>query len=562
MEHKLDNIHEYFQLPISFNESKMSVPENVVTDLELQGAKEGKSLYNSIFECEDIYARATCDMWREYYTHDKVFLKDTQKLLSSDINYNIEPLHCWNKIKGEAEFDEKYHFINMRYFKFLNYNSIFLQLLSLYKFASPLITLVYPIFVLFIPLIILKYYNKVNVSFDQYYGVVKMFLMNNSVVKLFTEFSLQHWRQSFYLLLSAFMYMFSIYQNIMSCIHFHANMKHINTYIIELRNYTQQEIELMDRFHEKCKNLSTYQKFLETMNTHKQILISNSKLFEMVNSYKWDFHNLSHLGYSLKMLYMIYHDSSFHNAIMYSFGFNGYIQNMKDIQYNLKQKYIAPASFGKKTKFNQAYYPHFKTKKHVKNTYSFEKNLIISGPNASGKTTLIKSTLFNVLLSQQLGCGFFKRGCIKPYKFIHSYLNIPDTSDRDSLFQAEARRCREIIRLLDKNKKASHFCIFDELYSGTNPYEANASAYAFIKYMTGKNIDFMLTTHFVELCESLDDDRNIDNVQMDIQEDNDRIKYLYTMKSGISRYRGGVHVLKDLDYPSEIIELTREYLKV
>ncbi len=80
--------------------------------------------------------------------------------------------------------------------------------------------------------------------------------------------------------------------------------------------------------------------------------------------------------------------------------------------------------------------------------------------------------------------------------------------------------------------------------------------------MTGKNIDFMLTTHFVELCESLDDDRNIDNVQMDIQEDNDRIKYLYTMKSGISRYRGGVHVLKDLDYPSEIIELTREYLKV
>lgn len=561
MEHKLDNIHEYFQLPISFNEKKMSLPENVVTDLELQDAKHGKSLYNTIFESQDTYAMATSEMWREYYTHDKNFLKETQKLLACDIEYSIEPLKCWDKIKGDHDFDDKYHFINMRYFKFLNYNSIFLQLLSLYKFASPLISLIYPIFVMFIPLLILKYYNKVNVSFDQYYGIMKMYLMNNSLVKLFTDFSLQHWRQSFYLLFSAFMYIFSIYQNIMSCIHFHANMKHINKYIIEIHHYTQQEIQLMDSFYDRCKNLSTYKKFLGVMNSHKQVLITNNKLFEKINPYKWDIHNLSHLGYSLKLLYMIYYDSSFHNAMMYSFGLNGYILNIKDIQDNLKQKHISRASFGKNTKFDQAYYPHFKMRKHVKNKYSLEKNLIISGPNASGKTTLIKSTLFNVVLSQQIGCGFFKRGCIKPYKFIHSYLNIPDTSDRDSLFQAEARRCREIIHLLNKNGKAHHFCIFDELYSGTNPYEANASAYAFIKYMTNRNIDFMLTTHFVELCESLDEERKIENVQMDIQEENDRIKYLYTLKSGISRYRGGVHVLKDLDYPSEIIDMTREYLK-
>ncbi len=561
MEYKLDNIHKYFQLPIFHNKKKMTVSDNIKNDLELLDAKNNHSLYNSIFEENDVYGESTSDMWSEYYTNDKEFLKDTQKILSSKINYDVDILQCWNKIKSDREFNERYHFIDFKYFTFLNKNSLFLQLLSLYKFASPLITLIYPIVMMFIPLIFAKYYMKMNVSFHQYYSLIKMMLMNNSVVKLFTEFSIHNWRQSFYLLFSACMYIFSIYQNIISCINFYKNMKHINNYIIELRNYTSKEINLMNQFADNCKNHSTYNEFINVMNKHKEVLIENNKIFNRVIPYKWNYHNISHMGFSLKLLYQIYYDTHFHNAIMYSFGFNGFICNIKNIQNNLHRKHISLAKFGKKTKFVKAYYPKFKNLKHVKNKYTLSKNLIISGPNASGKTTLIKTTLFNILLSQQIGCGFFKTGSIKPYKFIHSYLNIPDTSDRDSLFQAEARRCKEIISLLDKNKKDTHFCIFDELYSGTNPYEANASAYAFIKYMLNKNIDFMLTTHFIELCESLNKCSNIENVQMQIKSDNDSIQYLYTLKKGISHYRGGVHVLKDLKYPDEIINMTKEYLK-
>ena len=87
-----------------------------------------------------------------------------------------------------------------------------------------------------------------------------------------------------------------------------------------------------------------------------------------------------------------------------------------------------------------------------------------------GHQTIIKSAkkivldLFNLILSQQLGVGFYEEAKIKPFMHIHCYLNIPDTSCRDSLFQAEARRCKEIIDALDENKDDSHFCIFDELY--------------------------------------------------------------------------------------------------
>ena len=68
-----------------------------------------------------------------------------------------------------------------------------------------------------------------------------------------------------------------------------------------------------------------------------------------------------------------------------------------------------------------------------------DKNIIITGPNAAGKTTTIKATIINLLLSQQLGLGFFEKCQTSTFDYIHSYLNIPDSCSRDSLFQAEAK---------------------------------------------------------------------------------------------------------------------------
>lgn len=56
----------------------------------------------------------------------------------------------------------------------------------------------------------------------------------------------------------------------------------------------------------------------------------------------------------------------------------------------------------------------------------------------------------NIILSQQIGYGFYDSANINPYDYLHSYLNIPDTSGRDSLFQAESRRCKEILDSLEK----------------------------------------------------------------------------------------------------------------
>ena len=159
-----------------------------------------------------------------------------------------------------------------------------------------------------------------------------------------------------------------------------------------------------------------------------------------------------------------------------------------------------------------------------------------------------------------MGVGFYEKALFVPFKHIHCYLNIPDTSGRDSLFQAEARRCKEILDIVMKNKNDTHFCAFDELYSGTNPEEAVMSALAFMKYlMKYKNTNVVLTTHFHHLCDCLDKDEKIENLHMEIEKgETDDFVYKYALKKGISRVKGGIKVLYDMEYPEEIIENTKK----
>jgi DNA mismatch repair ATPase MutS len=207
------------------------------------------------------------------------------------------------------------------------------------------------------------------------------------------------------------------------------------------------------------------------------------------------------------------------------------------------------------------YYPKFindEENKIIKNDCNLNKNMIITGPNASGKTTTLKSALINIILSQQIGYGCFESLKLSPYDNIHCYLNIPDTSGRDSLFQAEARRCKEIIDCINEQTDKTHFCIFDELYSGTNPEEAVVSAFAFMDYIVkNENVTCLLTTHYVKLCKKLSKNKMIKNYNMKTLKKNDNFEYTYLIENGISKIKGGLKVLKDMNYPKEILDNTK-----
>jgi DNA mismatch repair ATPase MutS len=114
----------------------------------------------------------------------------------------------------------------------------------------------------------------------------------------------------------------------------------------------------------------------------------------------------------------------------------------------------------------------------------------------------------------------------------------------------------------DSNETSRHFGIFDELYSGTNPVEATKSAYSFLLYLSKfENVDYILTTHYVDICSRLTKaSTRIENWKMDAKMDeNGDIEYNYTISKGISTIQGAIKVLRDMEYPEEIINTIMEY---
>ena len=136
------------------------------------------------------------------------------------------------------------------------------------------------------------------------------------------------------------------------------------------------------------------------------------------------------------------------------------------------------------------------------------------------------------------------------YDHYHSYLNIPDTSSRDSLFQAEARRCKEIMTFIEKYKNKKHFCVFDEIYSGTNPNDAVLCATIYLKELNKykQNVDYLLTTHYIDICKRFNIDTSVSTKKMKVTVEPDgHINYNYKLINGISIINGGHQILKQLE---------------
>lgn len=573
MSSKIDDINDYFKLPIYYNEYKAELNKSIINDLELVETIDASCnpIYTFCFDNDNDVSKKLNQQIVKYYTTDVTFLKDTQTLLKeykslgvkyTDYSTNYKNIvDIWNELKIDSGFKERYYFIEWEMLEFLNRSEWFLQFMSIYNLLSPIISLLVPIIILIIPFFVIKM-KGLQITINEYIEILKIVAGQNAIGKLFVvNFNEINGQEKIYILISAAFYLFSIYQNFMVCVRFNNNMKTIHNHFNELRIYIDHTINSMENYLKFSLQLASHTDFNNELRSNLERLkhIQN-KIISITDYNMFNFGKIKEIGYVFKCFYELHTDKIYDDTIMYSLGFNGYVDCLKGLQNNILERKINYATFTNKSKstiFGNSYYASLKNVNPIKNTIKFKNNMIITGPNASGKTTILKSTMINILMTQQFGCGFYDSAKVKPFKHLHCYLNIPDTSGRDSLFQAEARRCKEILDTIDANKNDDHFCAFDELYSGTNPEEAEQSATAFMKYITKhKNVMCMLTTHFMKVCKRLEKTKNITNYKMITKREGDKLTYKYLLAHGISDIKGGIMVLKQMNYPKEIIEET------
>jgi hypothetical protein len=566
-------INDYFKMPIYYNKAKIELKNNIITDLELINTNDTSCnpIYSFCFNNDNDVSNMIIKQISKYYTPDINFLKDNQKLIKEYVKPEIRYtqissnykniLDIWNELKIETGFREKYYYVDWEMIEFLNKSEIFLQFISIYNLFSPIFSLIVPIIILIIPFFILKM-KGLPLTISEYFDVLKIVAQTNAIGKLFTvNFTEITSQEKIYILISAAFYLFSIYQNIMVCVRFNNNMKTIHNHFKDINIYLENSLNSMKNYLKYTNNLITHEEFNNNLIFKINILESINTKIKSISEYNlYNISKIKDIGKILKYFYELHTNKEYEEAIMYSIGFNGYIDCIEGLQNNIEERKINYATFineNKKSIFKKSYYACLKNGKPVKNTIKFKNNMIITGPNASGKTTILKSTLINIILTQQFGCGFYDSAQFAPFKHIHCYLNIPDTSGRDSLFQAEARRCKEILDSINESKTDTHFCVFDELYSGTNPDEAETSATAFMLYLQKyKNVSSLLTTHFIKICKKLEKVKGIQNNKMLTEKKENKLKYTYKLEYGISEIKGGINILTEMNYPKEIIDNT------
>jgi len=569
----ISEMNDHFKLPIFYNEKKVKIKQNIVNDLELVktiDASGCEPIYSYFFNNDNDLSKKLTEQVSEYYTTDVTFITQNQELLKDykklDKKYTTYSpnykniVEIWNEIKCETDFKEKYYYIDWPILEFLNKSEHFLQFMSLYNLASPIISLFVPIIILIVPFFVIKM-KGLELTVSEYIEVLKVLAQSHAIGKLFTQFNEVSFNEKIYLVISAAFYVFSIYQNVTVCLKFHNNMIKIHNHFNEINNYLDYTITSMDNYLSYSTHLSTQNDFNNVLREKKIMLETIQKKISFISEYKLtSIKKMQEIGHILKYFYELHDDQKYNDAIIYSFGFNGYVDCLEGLINNIEERKLNYSAFiknKKKTIFKNSYYAPLKNENPIKNTIKLKKNIIITGPNASGKTTTLKSTLINIIFTQQFGCGFYDSAQLMPFKYIHCYLNIPDTSGRDSLFQAEARRCKDILDIVTTNSEETHFCVFDELYSGTNPDEAVTSATAFMNYLIkNENVYCLLTTHFTKICKNVKKNKNILNCHMSTEKINNKLSYKYKLLEGISEVKGGITVLTEMNYPKEIIDNT------
>lgn len=576
--------NQVFKLPIDdLNEDTYNLSSIVSSDLELVLGEN--SMYGSLFNPSNEFAKQIMPLYQEKYTTNTKYLLETQQVIEnmSDFEHCKGNVDCkkiqenWTDVKHDPKFMETYGYLEWSMLEECNRSSIVLQTISLTNMLSPVMSFFIPILFLLFPFVILKI-QGIPITMTMYLEVLREIAKHHFIGKALSTFESFSIQNLIYLLGMLGLYGLQMYQNTTQCLRFYRNMQKINDELCTWKDFVDRNISQIDCFVKLNNTYSTYKTFCERLTKKKKVLIELREMLSPICPFSCSIFKTTEVGYMLKCYYEMHTNSEIENTLLFCMGFEGYLELMSGANKQLLEGVVNKASFcedpivvvvdGSDNKIpecyiNQQYYPPHKDEDScVKNDVTLDSFSVITGPNASGKTTFLKTTAINIILAQQLGIGFFDSCMLRPYTDIHSYLNIPDTSGRDSLFQAESRRCKEILEKIQKND-GRQFCIFDELYSGTNPKEATKSAYAFLEYLRNYNhVDLLLTTHYVSICDEWSEQdhikKTIKNYKMIVEETQYRNIPTYKIEPGISRIEGAINILQDMDYPEEMIAMIQD----
>lgn len=186
-------------------------------------------------------------------------------------------------------------------------------------------------------------------------------------------------------------------------------------------------------------------------------------------------------------------------------------------------------------------------------SYTFTLNnvgALVTGSNASGKSTFLRAIGINTLFAQTLNFVLGNKYTSSYFKLLTSIGTTDSIIKGDSYFMTEAKSLKRIINSLEDNYPV--LCILDEIFRGTNTTERISMALEVLNYMMDRNSCVIAATHDLELTNLVNDKFANYHFKETIEEKD--IKFDYHLRKGPSTTRNAIAILRYLDYPKEIYE--------
>ena len=176
--------------------------------------------------------------------------------------------------------------------------------------------------------------------------------------------------------------------------------------------------------------------------------------------------------------------------------------------------------------------------------------MLLTGSNASGKSTFLKTLAVNAILAQTIHTVLANGYEADYFKILSSMALRDDLATKESYYIVEIRSLKRIMDAAEEN--ISVLCFVDEVLRGTNTAERIAASSRILRYLAEKKALVFAATHDLELTSLLAD--VYENYHFSEQVEEDIVVFDYRLKPGKATSRNALKLLEMMEYPKVITD--------
>lgn len=202
--------------------------------------------------------------------------------------------------------------------------------------------------------------------------------------------------------------------------------------------------------------------------------------------------------------------------------------------------------------FKDAYHPLIK--EPVLNSFDTSKCVLVTGSNASGKSTFLKTVAINAVFAQTI-CTCLASEYKSSFFMVYSSMALKDNLlNNESYYIAEIKSLKRILDGMDNDIPC--LCVIDEVLRGTNTVERISASSQVLYHLSKNNCICFAATHDIELTHMLE--KQYDNYHFQEKISDRDVLFDYKIYEGRAVSRNAIKLLKLLGYSDSIVDEAEE----